>query len=185
MSEDGPSSREAALAAKVLLGRISGAHGIRGEVKVTSFTAPPENIAGYGSLTDASGRRFEIARFRVIKDASLAVLFHGVADRNAAEALKGTELYVDRTQLPEPDEDEWYYRDLIGLTAWTEAGEIAGEVVALQEFGAGDLIEIRPPDRKPTLLLPFTKAAVPVVDVKAGRIVVVLPEEIDDDGDAA
>lgn len=168
----------------VLLGRISGAHGIRGDVKITSFTAVPEDVASYGLLTDGKGRSFTIERLRPLKGMGVAAQLQGIADRNAAEALKGVELYVERSKLPEPDEEEWYYSDLVGLAAVNADGETVGEVVAVQDFGAGDLLEIRRPGERHTLLLPFTKASVPVVDVKAGRVVIVPPEEIGDDDEA-
>jgi 16S rRNA processing protein RimM len=165
----------------VLLGRISGAHGIRGDVKITSFTAVPQDIAAYGPLTDGKGQNFTIERLRPLNGMGVAVLFRGVADRNGAEALRGVELYVARSKLPEPEEDEWYYSDLIGLAAVNADGETVGEVVAVQDFGAGDLLEIRQPGERQTLLLPFTKASVPVVDMKAGRVVIVPPEDMEDD----
>jgi 16S rRNA processing protein RimM len=165
----------------VLLGRISGAHGIRGDVKITSFTAVPEDIAAYGPLTDGKGSNFTIERLRPLKGMGIAAQLRGIADRNAAEALKGVELYVARSKLPEPDEDEWYYSDLVGLAAVNGDGDTVGEVVAVQDFGAGDLLEIRQPGERHTLLLPFTRASVPVVDVKAGRVVIVPPEEMEND----
>jgi 16S rRNA processing protein RimM len=165
---------------KVLLGRVSGAQGLRGEVKINSFTSPPENIAAYGPLTDGEGRSFVIERLRSIKGIAVAAQLAGIGDRNAAEALKGVELYVERDKLPEADEDEWYYDDLIGLDAVSPEGKPIGEVVAVQNFGAGDLLEIRPVNARPTLLVPFTKAAVPVLDMKARRVVVDLAEEEDE-----
>jgi 16S rRNA processing protein RimM len=165
----------------VLLGAITGAHGIRGEVKLASFTDPPDNIGTYGPLASTDGKSFVIEQLRFLKGASFAAKLAGVADRDAAEALRGTQLFVDRARLPEPDEDEWYHDDLIGLAAETETGERLGEVVAIYDFGAGDLIEIGRRGEKGTTLLPFTKACVPVVDVPGGRVVVALPEEIGDE----
>jgi 16S rRNA processing protein RimM len=169
----------------VLLGRIAGAHGVQGEVRINSFTDPPENIAAYGTLTDSAGRRLIIERLRPLKNNAVAARIAGISDRNAAETLKDAHLYVARASLPEPDEDEWYYADLIGLAAVSPANEPIGEVVAVQNFGAGDLLEIRCPDERETRLLPFTKDAVPVIDVKCGHVVVVLPEEeeAEDDDD--
>jgi 16S rRNA processing protein RimM len=111
---------------------------------------------------------------------TVAAAFAGIADRTAAETLKGVELYVERARLPEPDEDEWYYADLIGLAAISPEGETLGEVIAVQNFGAGDLLEIRPAAGGRTLLVPFVKAAVPVVDMKARRVVVNMPEDEDE-----
>lgn len=163
----------------VLLGRIAGAHGIRGEVRINSFTAAPEDIAAYGPLTDGRGRDFVIERVRTVKGMAVAAQIAGVRDRAAAEALRGADLFVERARLPEPDEDEWYYEDLIGLEAVTAGGESVGRVQAVQNFGAGDLLEIRVPGARQTLLVPFTKAAAPLVDIKGGRIVIDLPETLE------
>ena len=160
----------------VLLGRINAAQGLRGEVRITSFTESPESITAYGPLTDQHGRRFTIESLRVIKGSVLAARLAGVADRSAAEKLKGVELYAEKNRLPAAEDNEWYYDDLVGLLAEGEDSEEIGEVVAVQNYGAGDLLEIRLKDSRQTLLVPFTEAAVPKVDVKAGRIVVIPPE---------
>jgi 16S rRNA processing protein RimM len=167
----------------VLLGRISGAHGIRGDVKITSFAAVPEDIAAYGPLTDGKGRKLTIQTLRPLKGMSVSARIAGVGDRNAAETLKGVELFVERARLPETDEDEWYYADLIGLEAMTPEGERIGEIIAVQNFGAGDLLEIRASEGGRTMFVPFTQAAVPVVDAKGGRAVVDIPEDMDDAGE--
>ena len=164
----------------VLLGRVTGAHGIKGEVKVTSFTEAPEDIGAYGPLTGKDGQSFIIESLRPLKGMAVVVRFAGLADRNAAEAFKGTELYVERAKLPEPDEEEWYYADLIGLTAVSTEAEVIGRVAAVQNFGAGDLLEIERGGEPETLLVPFAKLAVPVVDVRGGRIVVDLVEDADE-----
>jgi 16S rRNA processing protein RimM len=164
----------------VLLGRITGAHGIRGEVKINSFTAAPEDIAAYGPLSDGKGRTFAVRKLRALKGMAVAAQIAGLSDRNDAEALKGVELYIERARLPETDEEEWYHTDLVGLAAVTPEGETLGEVVAVQDFGAGDLVEIRAAGTAKTMLIPFTKAIVPVVDVKNGRMVVDQPEDEDD-----
>jgi 16S rRNA processing protein RimM len=160
----------------VLLGRINAAQGLRGEVRVTSFTENPENIATYGPLTDQNGRSFTIEAVRVIKGSVLAARLAGVGDRPSAEALKGVELYVKKSRLPVADENEWYHDDLLGLRADGEDGVEIGEVVAIQNYGAGDLLEIRLKGSRQTALVPFTETAVPKIEVKAGRIVVILPE---------
>jgi len=154
----------------VLVGVIVAAHGIRGEVKLRSFTADPSALASYSPLETAKGAKIEIQRMRPQKDGFIAIL-KGVTDRNAAEALKGTELFVPRERLPEPDEDEVYVHDLIGLAVETAAGAAVGTVKAVLDFGAGDVLEIAPPQGD-TLLVPFTKAAVPVVDLPGGRLVI-------------
>src|SRR5207253_1292409 len=127
---------------KVLAGVITAAHGIKGEVKLKSFTADPKAIAAYGPLIASTGERFEIARLKPQKDGFIATL-KGIADRNKAETLKGVELFVPRRQLPVPDDDEVYVHDLIGVTVMDLSGAQFGTVVAVPNFGAGDLIEIR------------------------------------------
>lgn len=165
----------------VLLGRITGAHGIRGEVKITSFTAAPEDIASYGPLSDDKGRSFIIESLRPLKGMSLSARIADIGDRNAAEALKDVPLFIEREKLPVTDEEEWYYADLIGLQALTPEGERFGEIIAVQNFGAGDLLEIRTEETRRTELIPFTKAAVPIVDIKGGRVIVDQTEDEDDD----
>ena len=166
---------------RILLGRIAGAQGLRGEVKINSFTADPEDIAAYGPLADGNGRQFIIERVRHLKGGAVVAMLAGVKDRSAAEALQGAELYVARDQLPQADEDEWYYEDLVGLKAVSPEGEAIGEVLSVQNFGAGDLLEIRLVDKRQSRFVPFTKAVVPLVDVKGARVVVDLPEEVDDE----
>jgi len=164
----------------VLLGRFGAAHGVRGEVRLISFTADPLAIASYGELSDARGaRRFTIENVRPQGKDALVARVKGVRDRNGAEALTGLELFIGRERLPEPDEDEFYLADLEGLRAETTGGETLGRVVGLRNFGAGDILEIAPTEGRDTLLLPFTKAVVPIVDVAGGRVVVEPPTEID------
>ena len=160
----------------VLLGRIKAAQGLGGEVRITSFTESPQNIAAYGPLIDKQGRIFTIEALRVIKGSVLAARLAGVGDRSSAEALKGVELYVEKSRLPDAEDDEWYHDDLLGLRAEAQDGTEIGEVVAVQNYGAGDILEIRLTGSRDTALVPFTEQAVPKVDVKAGRIVVILPE---------
>lgn len=160
----------------ILLGRITGAHGIRGEVVVHSFAAVPEDIAAYGALSDKTGSRtFRLRIVRMTPKGALIVRIAGVADRNAAEALKGTELYIARDKLPEPGEGEYYHADLVGLAAVSPDGKVIGEVVSVQNYGAGDLLELRLVGAKETELVPFDDPFVPEVDIAAGRVVVVLP----------
>ena len=164
----------------LLMGVIVGAHGIKGEVKIKTFSETPESLSAYGSLQSKTGsERFKIKRQRVAKGVVVAKLI-GVNDRNAAEALKGTELYVSRDDLPElSDADEFYHADLVGLRAEEPDGHLVGTVVALQNFGAGDMVEVQPEGGGETLFVPFTHEAVPEVNVEEGRIVVVRPEEIE------
>lgn len=162
--------------ARICLGQIGAAHGVRGEVRLRSFTADPEAIARYGPLATEDGRVFEIETMRPAKDHFVAKLA-GIGDRNAAERLANLKLYVPRERLPEPTEaDEFYHADLLGLTAVDRDGRAIGTVVAIQNYGAGDLIEVKPGDDDRTHLVPFDATHVPAVDIAAGRIVVILPE---------
>lgn len=165
----------------ILFGRITGAHGIRGEVRINSFAAVPEDIAAYGPLSDGKSSTFVIEKLRVLRGMAVAAKLAGISDRNDAEALKGTELFVARSKLPETEEDEWYYDDLIGLAVVAPDDTPIGIVHAVQNFGAGDLLEIRIEGERKTLLVPFTKAFVPVVDIAGRRVVVDQAEEIDDE----
>ena len=133
---------------RVCLGQFGAAHGVRGEVRLHSFTADPAAITSYGPLESEDGRVFEIETMRPAKDHFVAKI-SGVADRNAAELLKNLKLYVPRARLPAPDEpDEFYHADLIGLAVVDRAGEKLGTVVAIHNFGAGDLIEMNPASRR-------------------------------------
>jgi 16S rRNA processing protein RimM len=166
---------------QVCIARIGAAHGVRGAVKLWTFTEDPFAVKRYGPLSSKDGaRQFEITDAREAKDHLVATL-KGVTTRDEAERLNGVELYVAREKLPATDEDEYYHTDLIGLAAVTTADEPLGRVVAIHNFGAGDIIEIAPPQGAPTMLLPFTNAVVPTVDLKAGRVVIELPDEIEGD----
>lgn len=155
----------------ILIAEIGAAHGVRGEVRVKAHTADPMAACGYGPLHDDAGRRFVVRSARPLKADMLVVAFEGVGDRTAAEALNRVKLYVDRSALPPPDEDEFYHADLLGLAAETVDGAAVGEVVAVQNFGSGDLLEIRRPDGD-TVFVPFTKAVVPTLDFGAGRLTI-------------
>src|SRR5690242_5850125 len=166
------------MSALVCVARIGAAHGVRGAVKLWTFTEDPFAVRRYGPLLSKDGKRqFEIAQAREAKD-HLVATFKGVTTRDEAERLNGIELYVAREKLPATDEDEYYHADLIGLAAVTTDGEPLGHVAAIHNFGAGDIIEIAPP-KGTTLLLPFTNAVVPEVDIKGGRAVIALPQEIE------
>ncbi len=163
---------------RILLGRIAGAHGIRGDLLIHSYAGEPEAIAAYGPLeTEDGARRLEISVVRLTPKGVIARVA-GVGDRTAAEALKGVSLYVDRASLPDADEQEgeFYRADLIGLSAEDETGKKIGKVVAVENYGAGDLLELRLEGARKTELIPFSDAFVPVVDIAGGRVVVVLPE---------
>jgi 16S rRNA processing protein RimM len=172
MSKPNPSP----LSNPVLLAEIGAAHGVRGELRVKSHTADPRDIAAYGPLFDDSGRRFEVRSARLLKDDMLVVSFAGIGDRNAAETLTRTKLYVDRSVLPEPDEEEFYHSDLLGLAVETVAGEPLGTVVAIPNFGSDDMLEVARPG-KASIYLPFTRAVVPTVDLAGRRVIVDPPAE--------
>jgi len=168
------------VAAPICVARIGAAHGVRGAVKLWTFTEDPLAVQTYGPLITRDGsRQFEVATAREAKGHLVATL-KGVATREEAERLNGIELYVARDKLPATDDDEYYHADLIGLAAVTAGDAPLGRVIAIHNFGAGDIIEIAPP-HGPTLLLPFTNAVVPTVDLAAGRVVIELPEEIEGD----
>jgi 16S rRNA processing protein RimM len=156
---------------RVLVGRIAGAHGIRGGVLIRSFTARPEDIGAYGPLSDGGARTFKLKSARVTAKGVVAQL-DGIADRTAAEALKGTGLYADRDRLPATGEEEFYHADLIGLAAVDAQGQPLGEIVGVHNYGAGDLIELRLAGSGKTELVAFTEAFVPEVDLAARRVVV-------------
>ena len=170
---------------RILVGEIGRPHGVRGLVKLKSFTSEPASIAAYGPLTDASGSR----RFAITWKGDGIVAVEGVADRDAAQRLTGTRLYVERDRLPATEEDEFYLSDLIGLHVVTEAGEPAGTVKAVEDHGGGAFLVITRDGRESEI--PFTKAAVPVVDIAAGRVViaplaeVIVPPQPGDSGEDA
>jgi len=163
----------------VLMGRIGAAHGIKGQVRIQSFTQDPQAIADYGPLaTDRPGLSITVTEARPAGNVVIARL-KGITDRNAAEALNGVSLFVERDRLPQnDDEDDFYHADLIGLEARLADGTVLGAVVAVPNFGAGDLIEVRP-SQGGTLLYPFTRAAVPQISLSGGYLVIVPPEEIE------
>jgi 16S rRNA processing protein RimM len=164
--------------ARVCLGQIGAAHGVRGEVRLHSFTSDPAAIAGYGPLETEDGRAVEIESLRPAKDHLVARL-SGIRDRDAAEQLTNVKLYVPRDRLPEPlAADEFYHADLIGLAVVDRAGQKLGTVVAIHNFGAGDLIEVRPAAGDSTELVPFDETHVPSIDIAAGRMVVDLPHKL-------
>ena len=167
----------------IILGRIISAHGIRGEVVVHSFAARPEDIAAYGPLSDVAGTRtFRLRVLRLTPKGAVIARIAGVGDRTAAEALKGVELYVARERLPPPADGEFYHADLVGLAVVAPDGAPIGEIVAVQNYGAGDLIEIRLPNVRETELVPFTDTFVPAIDLAARTATVVLPVAAPDGG---
>lgn len=164
---------------RVLLGHIAGAHGIRGAVLVRSYTAEPEAIADYGPLQSEAADASFVLAVEGATAKGVICRVEGVGDRTQAEALKGVALYVARDRLPPPDEGEYYHADLIGLAAVTEEGRALGTVVAVPNYGAGDILEVRPEGEKRTVLFPMTAAVVRRVDLAGGVIVLAPPEEVD------
>ncbi len=158
-------------APRILMGVIGRPHGVRGLVHVMSYATDPADLTRYGALSMLDGRRFVL---RWVGDGIAAI--EGISDRNAAEKLTSTQLFLDRSALPEPDADEYYYADLIGLAAQAEDGAVIGTVAAVHDYGAGASLEIARENAAP-LLVPFTKASVPVVDIAGRRVVVTPPVE--------
>ncbi len=160
---------------RVLVGVITGAHGVRGLVRVKSFTAEPESVAAYGPLWDEGGERAITLELAGAVKGVLLARIAGIGDRNAAERLKGTRLYARREALPEPGEEEYYHADLLGLAVMLRDGSLLGQVRAVHDYGAGDSIEVARPEGQ-VVLLPFTRAVFPVVDIAGGRLVADPPD---------
>jgi 16S rRNA processing protein RimM len=170
-----------AATARVCMGVVGAPHGVRGAVRVKSFTEAPEAIADYGALEDETGRRrFTLRVVGTAKgDGMVIAAISGIADRNQAEALRGLRLYAPRAALPATGDEEFYHADLVGLVAELADGTSLGEVIAVHDFGAGDMLEIARPEGPP-VLVPFTRAAVPVVDLTGRRVVIDPPEGLFD-----
>ena len=164
---------------RICVGAITGAFGVAGEVRLKSFCADPTAIADYGPLYTEDGSRSFVVKLTRPVASGLGARVTGIKTKEEADALRGTELFVDRTRLPSLPDDEFYHSDLIGLQAVDTGGVMLGSVVAVHNHGAGDILEITGPGRKTALMLPFTLAAVPTVDLAAGRVVVDLPEGLD------
>lgn len=162
---------------RICVGAISGAFGVQGEVRLKSFCAEPEDIASYGPLWSEDGtRQFKIKLTRPVAG-GLGARITGVATKEEADALKGVSLFADRARLPRLPDDEFYHADLIGLEVRDPGGKVLGRVKAVHNHGAGDLLEVS--GAGADLLLPFTRAVVPTVDLAAGRIIADLPEGLD------
>ena len=171
------------MAKRVCVGVVTGPHGVQGAVRIKSFTEAPEDVARYGPLADETGvRRFELRLVGAGKGVVIARL-SGVADRNQAEALRGLRLYLPRAALPQPDADEYYHADLIGLEAVLGDGTPIGRVRAIHDFGAGDTLELARPGAPP-VMVPFTRSVVPNVELAAGRLVLDPPPGLLDENEA-
>lgn len=161
---------------RIVVGAIAGAFGVRGDVRLKSFCATPEDIAAYAPLRTSDGRVFPSITISGQTKGALIAQIEGVSTKEAADALKGAELFADRDRLPSLPDDEYYHADLIGLPVHDSGGALLGHVRAVQNHGASDLLEIHASGHRTTILLPFTRAAVPTVDLAAGRIVADPPE---------
>ena len=163
----------------IVIGKCGAPHGVRGQIRVKSYTGDPGALGSYGPLHLPDGRKLVISQLRILRHDMLVVNFVGISQRETAEALSGLELMVPRTALPKSGVEEFYHTDLINLAVRLENGEILGNIRAVLNFGAGDILEIAPGGAGEALLLPFTKAVVPHIDLKAGHVLVVLPGEIE------
>jgi 16S rRNA processing protein RimM len=165
---------------RVCVGVVTGPQGVHGAVRIKSFTEIPEDIARYGPLADEAGRRHFEARLLGRTKGLVIAQFSGVEDRNSAEALRGLRLYLPRSALPDTEAEEYYHADLIGLEAMLRDGTPVGRVSAVHDFGAGDTLELTR-SGAPSVMVPFTRAVVPVVEVVSGRLVIDPPPGLLDD----
>lgn len=166
---------------RILLGEVGAAHGIRGEVVIRSYTAAPEDIAAYGRLEDRYGKPLPTLTVVRVTQKGVICRFEGVGDRTSVEKMRGTELWIARDRLPAPASGDYYHSDLIGLDAVSPAGERLGTVIAVANFGAGDLLEIRLSGATHTQYVPFTDACVPAVDIAGGKAVIDMPVLVGDE----
>ena len=179
-------SSSGAAEARICVGAIAAAHGIKGEVKIKTFTSEPLNIGTYGPVSDEAGARsFQLSQVRApggaAGDSVVIARLDGVTDRNGAEALRGLRLYIPRDALPPAEPDEYYHHDLVGLAVVLRSGERLGKIMAVHNFGAGDLLEVGR-DGADSVMVPFTDANVPVVDLTVGRVVIEPPDGLFDQG---
>lgn len=164
----------------ICVGAFAGAHGVRGDVRLKSFCAVPEDIEKYGPFSTEDGKQsFELKLTKAIKN-GFAARVKGITQREAAEALKGTRIFVPRERLPDLPDDEFYHSDLIGLTVVDTGGAPLGRVTAVHDHGAGDLLEVAGPRSKSPVLLPFTRDAVPTIDLASGRVIADPPDGLFD-----
>ena len=169
---------------RVCLGVVTAPHGVRGAVRIKSFTEEPEDVGRYGPLTDETGvRRFELRLIGAAKKGVVVARLSGIVDRNQAEALRGLRLYLPRSALPQTEDEEYYHADLIGLEAVLGDGTPVGQVRAIHDFGAGDTLELARPGA-PVLMVPFTRTVVPKVELAAGRLVLDPPPGLLDENQA-
>ncbi len=162
---------------RIVVGAITGAFGVKGEVRLKSFCANPEDIAGYSPLFDKQGTEYTVKITQTVKG-GFAARLSGIRFKDQADALRGVQLFADRNLLPQLPDDEYYYSDLIGLDVLDTGGAVLGKVAAVDNHGAGDILEIRGPGLKGSVLMPFTQSAVPTVDLTARRIIVDPPDGV-------
>ncbi|MGL4322004.1 MAG: ribosome maturation factor RimM [Paracoccaceae bacterium] len=163
----------------ICIGSIAGSYGVQGEVRLKSFCAEPSDIASYGPLTTEDGGRSFVVKLSRPVTGGYGARLSGITTKEQADALRGAALFVDRAKLPSLPDDEFYHADLIGLAVHDTGGAAMGRVIAVHNHGAGDLLEVQPDGPKSAILLPFTRAIVPTVDLKARRIIVDVPEGLD------
>ena len=161
---------------KIVVGVIAGSFGVKGEVRLKSFCAMPEDIANYSPLQTEAGVEYSVKINRSIKN-GFAARLSGIRFKDEADALRGVKLYADRALLPALPDDEYYYTDLIGLEVLDTGGTVLGKIADIQDHGAGDILDIRGPALKSAMLLPFTREVVPTVDLSAGRVIANPPED--------
>ena len=165
-------SQQQSPASLICVGEITSAHGIKGALKLKVFTANAEDITAYGALVDEQGKTYDLSIVRLVSGDSLIAMLKGIDNRTAAEALRGIKLYISRTQLPEPEEDEYYHTDLIGMTVESTDGELVGTIKSVQNHGAGDFLEIMT-STGAMITIPFTKEAVPQVRLSDRKVIVI------------
>jgi 16S rRNA processing protein RimM len=166
------------MAADILLGVVLGAHGLKGEVKVRTFTETPERLAAYGPVHDAKGQVHAVVHIKAVDAVSAIAQFDQIRNRDAAERLKGSELFVARSALPQTEAEEFYHADLVGLRVEDSEGRLIGHIRGIHNFGAGDVVDIERTDGSDALL-PFNRQFVPEVEIATGRIVILPPEEVE------
>ncbi len=166
----------------LLVGVFGAAHGVRGEIRLKSFTADPLAIGHYGALKSKGGESFTLLSLRPVKDDICVARVEGIADRNAAEKLTNTELFILKEQLPPAEEDEFYFADLIGLRAEDASGAVLGLIKSIENYGAGDILVLRCVDGEEKLL-PFTRGVVPKIEIAQGRVIIELPQEVEIEGE--
>ncbi|GAA6211441.1 ribosome maturation factor RimM [Hyphomicrobiales bacterium 4NK60-0047b] len=184
--QTGDNSSEHNMSKRIVLGVITNAHGIKGDVTIKPFGQDLNTLTDYGPLTDKTGKQsFTILSLRHSKKDLYVARIKELTDRNMAESAKATDLYIELSKLPEPDDDEFYYHDLIDLRVQLPSGDLYGTVKAVENFGASDIIEILPQNSQKTVYFSFTKEIIPVVNVKEGFITLEPPLEDDVTEEAA